>query len=87
MAGSASKVGVAWLCHRLCRYNRALRTATRLGQCVSVAGVTAVCLGTVQLVVFSCYASAFWLGAYLVQEEIIQAGQFVTVSISYRHWR
>ena len=78
--------GPSWLmlCHRLCRYKRALRTATRLGWYAS--GVTGVCLGIVQLLVFSCYASAFWLGAYLVQEEIIQAGQFVTVSISYQHW-
>ena len=37
-------------------------------------------LGVVQLLVFGCYASSFWLGAYLVQEELIQAGEFVTVS-------
>lgn len=42
--------------------------------------VSGLCLGTVQLLVFSCYAGSFWLGAYLVQEELIQAGQFVTVS-------
>lgn len=43
--------------------------------------VSAISLGVVQLLVFSCYAASFWLGAYLVQEEIIQAGQFVTVSL------
>ena len=37
-------------------------------------------LGVVQLLVFSCYASSLWLGAFLVQEELIQAGEFVTVS-------
>ena len=44
--------------------------------------VTGLCLGTVQLLVFSCYAGSLWLGAYLVQEELIQAGQFVTVRAS-----
>lgn len=48
------------------------------GQCAGA--VTGLCLGTVQLLVFACYASSFWLGAYLVQEELIQAGQFVAVS-------
>lgn len=48
------------------------------GYCAGV--VTGLCLGTVQLLVFACYASSFWLGAYLVQEELIQAGQFVAVS-------
>ena len=40
-------------------------------------------MGVVQLLVFSCYASSLWLGAYLVQEEIIQAGEFVTVSHAF----
>lgn len=62
----------------LSRYTSALRKVKRRGQCVGV--VTGLCLGTVQLLVFGCYASSFWLGAYLVQEELIQAGQFVAVS-------
>jgi ATP-binding cassette subfamily B (MDR/TAP) protein 1 len=59
------------------RYRSALRTVRGRGRLVGV--VTGLCLGTVQLLVFSCYAGSLWLGAYLVQEELIQAGQFVTV--------
>ena len=42
-----------------------------------------VSLGVVQLLVFSCYAGSFWLGAFLVQQELIQAGEFVTVSLQF----
>lgn len=62
----------------LSRYTSALHKVKRRSQCVGV--VTGLCLGTVQLLVFGCYAGSFWLGAYLIQEELIQAGQFVAVS-------
>ena len=62
-------------------YRNALRHVRRYGWLVGVAGGGA--MGVVQLLVFSCYASSLWLGAYLVQEEIIQAGEFVTVSHAF----
>ena len=68
-------------CHTssCCRYRGALGWAHGQGVCLGLVG--GLCLGAVQLVVFGCYASAVWLGAFLVQEEIIQAGQFITVSV------
>ena len=59
------------------RYGTALKQVRWYGMFVGV--VSALCLGVVQLLVFSCYAGSLWLGAYLVQEELIQAGEFVTV--------
>lgn len=60
------------------RYSSALTKVRRRGQFLGV--VSGLSLGVVQLLVFSCYAGSLWLGGYLVQEEVIQAGQFVTVS-------
>jgi ABC-type bacteriocin/lantibiotic exporter with double-glycine peptidase domain len=59
------------------RYSEALHGVRRYGRIVGV--VRGLSLGEVQLLVFSCYASSLWLGAFLVQEELIQAGEFVTV--------
>ena len=53
----------------LSRYISALRKVKRHGQCVGV--VTGLCLGTVQMLVIGCYAGSFWLGAYLIHEELI----------------
>ena len=63
------------------RYGTALRRVVMYGLLVGV--VSAVCLGVVQLLVFSCYAGSLWLGAFLVQEELIQAGEFVTVRLPH----